>query len=385
MTVQRVLQSALLPLAALYEAASYFDGRRKQRRAVGASLPVISVGNISAGGTGKTPVVELLASRLQMASDVLILSRGYGRRDPAPRVWRSGDALPDPSLFGDEPALLARVIRRGGIAVASDRARLLHHLENSFKDAIVLLDDGFQHRRLQRDLDIVIVDDATASIPHRLLPAGRLRERPGALGRAGLVLASSAAARALARKYLTADRIFDFRVAIEGIEPWREVARPASGRSDRKEDHALDGDAVPAPPDDEYESRYSELSPAERSAPRSHRDIVLVTGIARPARLADAIASLGAHITEHIVFADHKRYRPVDVRRIEMALDAHPGTMLVTTSKDAVKLEKYQQLKGRLNWIVPRVDIDGEERFLRIVNEHIRAKLEHTPIVQNEQ
>jgi tetraacyldisaccharide 4'-kinase len=334
--LRAIVRTTLLPLSALYAIASRVDARLRQRRAFTSRLPVISVGNIGVGGSGKTPLVELLVRELQPEPPVLVLSRGYGRSDNTERVWRAGEPAPDPDLVGDEPALLARSIVRGGLAVGPDRARLLARIEGEFSHAVVLLDDGFQHRQLDRTLDIVVLDDATATGPALLIPAGRLRERPAALGRADLVVAMSQAARSLAERYVPAERVFDATTVA------RDIVRVADG-------------AVMAP-----------------SGP-----LILVTGIARPERVRATLETRGVGIARHMRYADHRRYGSEDVRAILRALDEESAAGIVTTEKDAVKLEHFSELRSHLAIVRVGLRIAGEERFLRFVRQAIdRARVE---------
>lgn len=330
MSLLSLLQPVLLPLSWLYAIGARLDARRRARRAFRSALPVISVGNIGSGGSGKTPLVQLLVERLQSDAPVLVLSRGYGRNGTEQVVWRVGEPAPDPETFGDEPALLARSMRRGAIAVGRDRGALLEALEEAFAGAIVILDDGFQHRQLARDVDIVIVDAPTARSPYRLLPAGRLRELPAALGRADFVIATSLSARSLAAKYCPPDRIFDAGIAA------RRVRSVSTGE------------------------------PLRHGTP-----VVLVTGIARPERALQTLLELGMSVERHVSFPDHHRYPRTSLAKIERALSEHAGAALVTTLKDAVKLERVAAFSGRLHVVDVALRINDEERFLRALHERL--------------
>ncbi|MCP3982636.1 MAG: tetraacyldisaccharide 4'-kinase [bacterium] len=157
-----------------------------------AALPVVSVGNLTVGGTGKTPVVAWIAERLQERGRVpAVVSRGYGGRAGAgPLVVSDGSG---PSVAaeecGDEPFLLARSLPGARVVVGSDRVRGAAEALRLGAD-VVILDDGFQHRRLRRDLDLVLVDANAPFGNGRLLPAGLLREPPSSLSRADVILAT---------------------------------------------------------------------------------------------------------------------------------------------------------------------------------------------------
>jgi tetraacyldisaccharide 4'-kinase len=336
MPLRELLQPVLLPLSWLYAAAARLDAGRRRRRAYQSAFPVISVGNISAGGSGKTPLVELLAERLGRGRPILILSRGYGREGTGELLWRVGDPPADPRLLGDEPALLARSLPVGALAVGPDRARLLRRIESDFPGAIVILDDGFQHRQLDRDVDIVIVDGPTARGPHRLLPAGRLRETPSALRRADLIVAMSLSARSFAQRYVPGERIHDAGIAARGVRSLWSGTRLAHGSS-----------------------------------------VLLVTGIARPERVRQTLMELGLVVKHHVRFPDHHRYGGRSIERIERALGEHEPAHLVTTLKDSVKLELVPSLAPRLHVIDVALRMSDEERFLRAIGERVEARMSH--------
>jgi tetraacyldisaccharide 4'-kinase len=184
----------LQPLSAAFQAGvalrhlAYRRGWLETRRL---SRPVVSVGNLSVGGTGKTPLVTLMAETLLAGGHrPCILTRGYGRRggkglvvlEPGP------DRVADPREVGDEPAALARALSNVSIIVSRDRFRAGVIGEQRFQATVHLLDDGFQHLALYRDLDVVLLDVTRPPSDYALLPAGRLREPFSALQRAHWVI-----------------------------------------------------------------------------------------------------------------------------------------------------------------------------------------------------
>ncbi len=184
-------ENRMNPAASLYGLAvrarnAFYDrGAFRPRRLQG---PVVSVGNLSVGGSGKTPFVLLLGELLKARGLKFdVLSRGYGRRT-------RGVAMVDPAgssqMFGDEPLLIARRLRVP-VVVGEDRYEAGMFAENKFGPQLHLLDDGFQHRALARDFDIVLVTPEDAR--DQLLPAGRLREPLAALSRADAVVLTSGA------------------------------------------------------------------------------------------------------------------------------------------------------------------------------------------------
>lgn len=184
------VRRALLPLAFFYSqfmrirSVLYARGTLRARR-----LPakVVSVGNLTVGGTGKTPLVLWLAQRFQAAGlKVAILSRGYGRSDRAPRIFADGNL--SVAEAGDEPALLSRHLPGVIFGIAADRFTIGLRLAEWHRPDVFLLDDGFQHLRLARNLDIVVLDSTDPFGGGYVLPAGRLREPATALARAGLMV-----------------------------------------------------------------------------------------------------------------------------------------------------------------------------------------------------
>lgn len=244
------------------------------------SRPVVSVGNISVGGSGKTPFVialgELLKSR-GIAFDVL--SRGYGRKSKGVRVV---DPAGLPEEFGDEPLLLCRKLNVP-VVVGEDRYDAGIAAEKQFKTRLHLLDDGFQHRQLARDFDIVLVTPEDAR--DRLLPAGRLREPLSAVARAdAVVLMSGAAPQAFPGGRL-------FWRARRGILPTDLPPRP-----------------------------------------------VAFCGIARPKNFFLQLTKAGIEPAGEAVFRDHHRYTKDDIHQLLHLAQKSEAGGFVTTEKDAVNL-----------------------------------------------
>jgi tetraacyldisaccharide 4'-kinase len=268
--------------------AAYRAGLRRTARAAG---PVVSVGNLSVGGSGKTPMVEWIARALRDAgAPVAVLSRGYaGGYDGRPLVVSDGHAAPlDAALAGDEPVMLARALPGVPVIVARRRDEAARLAEARFGARVHVLDDGFQHLRLARDLDLVCASDE--DLRDWPLPAGRLREFASAVRRAhGLLLTGTGPAPA-------------------GVEAWR-VSRRVVGCVD------LEG-APSAPP----------------------RRPWLVSGIGRPERFhADASATC-AEIAGRQAFRDHHRFSTKEWRGVAERARAAGADALLTTAKDAVRL-----------------------------------------------
>jgi len=264
--------------------------------------PVISVGNLSIGGAGKTPLVICLARLLERQGwGADVLSRGYGRSSRVTeRVDPTGDAL----RFGDEPLLIARA---AGVPVyvGANRyeAGLLAEAEASGDGRHVhLLDDGFQHRQLARDLDIVVMHGS--DLRERLLPAGRLREPLSSLERAGVIVlrAEDAELADTLRGYAARDcRFWQVR---------RTLALSGTGKR-----------------------------------------AMAFCAIARPEEFFRALAAAGVNVVERVSFRDHHRYTARDMERLAKLAKRHGCDEFVTTAKDEVKLDA--SLRPQLNAVAP--------------------------------
>ncbi|HVN31641.1 MAG TPA: tetraacyldisaccharide 4'-kinase [Thermoanaerobaculaceae bacterium] len=288
--------------------AAYRYGLRKRERA---AVPVISVGNIAFGGTGKTPLVAALARTLLAAgARPAILTRGYRRRESGPVViWKSGP--PGWEQVGDEPALLARALPDVPIVVDPDRVRGAAIAVRETGATHLLLDDGFQHWRLARDLDIVAVeasDPVCATAPRR--------EHPNALARAHAIVLSrvtdrteAAAGMAVLGPYAPDAKIFATRLVARGLHRGGE-RQPAD---------SLKGVAVTA-----------------------------MAGIASPEGLIHTLGDLDANITDMKFYSDHHRYSRREVEKILAEAD-RTESLVVTTAKDIVKLPS--DLSPRVAWL----------------------------------
>jgi tetraacyldisaccharide 4'-kinase len=269
-----------------------------------ARVPVISVGNLAMGGRGKTPTVAAVARLLVEAGErPAILSRGYGRREPEDDVVIVSDGLhlrADVDRGGDEPLMLARHVPGAAVLVCAVRARAAAVAEQELGATVHVLDDGFQHRSLARDVDIVIV--APRDLRDRRLPFGRLRSSPRALARADAVLVDEATVEAMAADL---DRVSDARRA-----PRFALTR-----------------------------RLGEPWMLERGRPAVSRDalVVAVAGIAAPERFSRALERDGWRIARLVPFADHHVFTPRDLERVARALSESGASGVVTTEKDAMR------------------------------------------------
>jgi tetraacyldisaccharide 4'-kinase len=353
--VGRILMPLLYPMSAA--ASLIFGGVTRVRNhfydsgffsSRSLSAPVISVGNITVGGSGKTPFVIHLAKTIaRWHATPILLSRGYGRRSKGAVIMRPGEhgCLPSLSL-GDEPALFHRHVPDAWVGISAGRWETGRQILPRVARPVFLLDDGFQHRQLKRDLDIVIIDRTQALVKNRLLPSGTLREPPEALRRAHLVVVNGPAGAPAAdsidaemRSLAAATPLFHCIQEIDRLVPFREWME-GLGESGR-EDYP--------------------------------RTVFLVAAIGNPRRLARDVQALDIHIAGSRFFRDHSRLQPGDWRACMAEAKRRGASALLTTEKDAVKLVTDHELPIWVAMQSIRVaEQDELERKLRIVMEGVR-------------
>ena len=275
-------------------------------------VPVLSVGNLSVGGSGKTPFVEMLARKLgERGERVVIVLRGYRGGTTKPTIVSDGSRMRcEPPVAADEAYLLAGRLPGVAVVTGADRYRVGRAALEQVECSVIILDDGFQHLKLHRDLDIVLVDSTNPLGYGRLLPSGLLREPPEAIGRADLVVMSHADVRR------------DADLAVEAIRQYapatpivRAVHRPVALVDGRSEE-PLGLDCLMG------------------------RRLLAVSGIANPGRFEAMLVRLGAHIAAHRIYSDHHGYTSADLRTIDEAAEDVGASMVVTTEKDMVKLTR---------------------------------------------
>lgn len=274
------------------------DRRRTLQR------PVISVGNLRVGGSGKTPAVEYIARLLLEAGErPAILTRGYARRrvqDGVTVVSDGQNILTDLDTSGDEPLMLARTLPGVRVLVGADRYLAGTLAERRLDATVHVLDDGFQHLELARTIDLLLV--AEEDLDDRPLPEGRLRERISAAAVADAALVTAGYDTAAERIARALQIPVVFRVS-RAIGPPRTVAEP----------------------------REPVVVPANSR-------VFVVTGIARPDRFLADVTAAGWEIADTMLFRDHHRFTPRDVQRMTTAARAARCAIVLTTEKDAVRL-----------------------------------------------
>ncbi len=312
------------PWQRFYAGAHRLRQRYWQRRSVRLPRPVISLGNLHWGGTGKTPMTLSIARWLsERGQQVAILSRGYGRTGASPTLVSRGDGpIVDVSSAGDEPYLLAERLAGVYVVVAARRAEAgwLAMEQLDPPPDLFLLDDGFSHLSLQRDLDLLLFPSNDLLAGGRLLPSGRLREPLEASARADALLVTS----------------------FEGPDPvgcqLAQALRPCGFIG----------------PGFDSVSRCRLL--AEQPL---QRQVVLVSAVARPETVATAAEALGLDVLDHLAFHDHHSYPDRTIAAIQDRCKALGTRTVATTAKDRVKLAE----RIELSLVVIDLEARPEEAF----------------------
>jgi tetraacyldisaccharide 4'-kinase len=321
-------------------------GKQKIHSARSESLntPVVSVGSLNMGGSGKTPFVSWLAERLKSRGhEPAILTRGYRRRAPEKETVLGAGASVPVARTGDE----AQIFLRSGVApvgIGAKRAATGRLLEEQFHPDLFLLDDGFQHWRLERGLDIVLLDALDPFGNCELFPLGRLREPLDALGRADLFVITRAECgrgyegiKAQLRSHNPQGPIFLSRVI---PKVWVE---PATGQQ-------WDPGALP----------FSRVA--------------AFCGLANPASFWRTLASLGVRPITRWTFGDHHHYRPVALQRMARQARAAGAEALLTTEKDLMNLSDHAAecvAPLRLCWLQIGIEVDREEELLQFIGDKV--------------
>lgn len=307
-------------------------------------VPVVSIGNISMGGTGKTPCVLMLAHELTARGRRPgILTRGYGRTSPEKHMALAPGAVSRADQTGDEPQIFVR----SGVApvgIGPDRYQTGRLLQEQFGVDVLLLDDGFQHVRLSRRIDIVLVDALHPFAGRELFPLGRLREPMAGLARADIFIITRAPHSDCVPAIERTLRCWNERAPIfrSSVVPQTWVALRG-------------GDSHPA------------------SRPPFTR-VAAFCGLGNPHSFRRTVEALNVQIVAWTEFEDHHHYRPQELRRIAgLALECR-AQALVTTEKDAVNLcDGCEDLLGKLPvfWLRIAMEIEGEADLIARIENRI--------------
>ena len=338
----------LFPLSVVYNAITRARLAAYSRGLLSVSklpAPVISVGNLTTGGTGKTPLVEWVSRTISNGGErVCVLTRGYGRVNSRTQVVVSNGAelLTNARAAGDEPFLLAQnLLGMAAVICNPDRITAGQWAMENLGTQVFVLDDGFQHLRLSRDLNIVTIDATDPWGGGSLLPHGRLREPRKSLSRADCVVMTRA----------------DQTEAVDSI---KAVVQELAGdipvfksRMVTKSLRTLDGQPVVSPP----------------------QPTAAFCGVGNPESFFNQLRQEGHEPVFTRAFADHHQYKQSELDALVREAKAHYATSLITTAKDAVKIRS-------LHFEIPcyileiQISIDEEDQFVQLIRDAISKAAE---------
>ena len=339
--------------------------RRRLLRPQELGCPVVSVGNLTVGGTGKTPVAEMLARELQRRGRrVAILSRGY-KSVPRPfaqrlrnKIFKHLDLFPprivsdgnevllDSRRAGDEPHMLAKNLPGVCVLVDKDRVKSGLHALRHFGSDVLLLDDGLQYQRLRHRIDVVLVDSQTPFGNEHLLPRGTLREPPANLRRASYIIVTKSGPQpdeALLARLRKLNRTAAIIECNHAPRHWQDLGTGAKFPLDH-----LKG-----------------------------RHVGAMSGIARPESFEEGVRQLGANVEISKAFADHHRFTKKEILRFLEWCDRRSLDALVTTEKDAVRFPEIDNPPVPMLFLRVEIEIlrgheQWEELLGRIAGENVK-------------
>lgn len=306
------------------------------------NLPLIAVGNLSVGGTGKSPMIEYLIRQLRLNHDLAVLSRGYGRRTKGYILAKKGTSA---EQIGDEPYQFFRKFEDLQVAVDEDRVRGVSNLlvETPCPE-VILLDDAYQHRRIKAGLYVLMTSFDKLYSEDLVLPAGDLREPAAGAKRADLIVVSKCPLNLPEAKKLEIRKRLGLRADQQLYFTGIEYMNRAMGS--------------------EKSISMEELSNAK---------VLLVTGIANPRPMIEYLKELGADF-RHMEFPDHHTLTQKEHKSLKKALEMleDSNSIILTTEKDFVR--NFEQTKDLPVYFLPieMVFLEEEERFIQTINDYVR-------------
>ncbi|HAN19904.1 MAG: tetraacyldisaccharide 4'-kinase [Bacteroidetes bacterium GWC2_33_15] len=354
------LSPVLFPVSLIYALVVYIRNRLYDYHVIKSTefkIPLISVGNITVGGTGKTPHIEYLIEVLQKDFKIATLSRGYKRTSKGFILATSRSTAND---IGDEPRQIKQKFPDVIVAVDSNRVNGINKLLEIYPDIdVVLLDDAYQHRKVKATLSILLIDYSNPICKDHILPFGNLREQSSEMCRANMIIITKSPA---------------------GLKP-----------IDRR---ILLNDLKPYPYQDVFFTTfdYGDLNPVFSTEKKniSLRDvrnysIVLVTGIANPKPLFNYLYENVSKNIDLLQYEDHYPFSANDIKTIEKKfLELNSiNKVIITTEKDAMRLQIFSNIANNLkeNWFYLPVKVvfqnDHKEHFNHQINEYVRKNKTH--------
>jgi tetraacyldisaccharide 4'-kinase len=345
----------LLPLTLIYAAGVWLRNKFYDKGLFAShrfGISVVSIGNITVGGTGKTPHTEYLIDVLSKDFSLAVLSRGYKRKSKGFQYVETNDSI---SKTGDEPLQIKRKYPGIVVAVDADRVQGIKRLQSDYPHLdLILLDDAFQHRRVAPSLNIVLIDYNRPVWDDAMLPSGRLRDCRSSLYRADIIVVAKCPANISQddkRKYADKLKKYNKPLYFSCLEPGKAYPLQASDKSvfDSSNLLAISGIANPAVFFAQIEKQYTEA------------------------------------LIEHCAFPDHHVFSEKDIRNI---LKKAESSTIVTTEKDSVRLishfcETKRQIPANIYCIPIKVKIDDSDSFNSNIINHVRKNKDNGRLYQN--
>jgi tetraacyldisaccharide 4'-kinase len=308
-------------------------------------VPVISVGNLLAGGSGKTPVTMLLIEKLSTKyQNIAIVSRGYGRSSKGLQVVSDGmGKRATADIGGDEPVMMAGKFPNIPVIVSENRAAGIKLAINKFHSEVILLDDAFQHRKVSRDVDIVLLDRNRDPRREKPLPAGDRREPLSALTRSDIIIYTKKMNMDNGKNPFGLNRWFNGESYNSEYKPLR--FKNLATNSDLHLDELADSPAI------------------------------AFSGIASPVFFEQSLNELKINLYRAYHFADHHVYSSKDFEMIKSGAIAHNCKYIITTEKDAVKIPQNEFAEFEFLVLEMAVVIQNEKNLLENILYHIDLKM----------
>ncbi|MDH5250221.1 MAG: tetraacyldisaccharide 4'-kinase [Cyclobacteriaceae bacterium] len=323
-----ILQILFYPFAMLYNLVTGIRNRMYDlglRPSIKFDVPVVAVGNLTVGGTGKTPLTEYLIRLLAMDYKVATLSRGYGRKT---KGFRMADSSDNADTIGDEPFQMYQKFGSStSVAVGEDRAFAIPNILQAHPETdVILMDDAYQHRSVSPYLNILLSDYHRPFYEDHLLPAGRLRESRNSANRADVVVVTKCPSTLTDEAMIAIEK--SIRVYVEKPVFFSRI----------RYRHPL---AFP-----DHQKKIS-------------HEVVLLTGISNPKPLV-LFVKQNFKLVKHFNFPDHHRYTISDLKAIVRYAEENPTVSILTTEKDKVKLavSQFNQLRSQLSLFYLPIELE---------------------------